>query len=184
MKYYLLAERYARGLLKALPASELDQAAKCLRDFRRTFRDHADLRHVLSNPVLPIVQRQAILEKVLEKLGTTEAVHHLLVAMLRRGRITIINDVARVFSLLSDEALNRANVAVTTAKALSTEQEQRLQTAIAQFSGKTVRCDFEVEPRILGGVIARYGDMLIDGSVRARLNRLRDALLPEERVME
>ena len=184
MKHYLLAERYAQGLLKALPMDELDNAAEGLRQFRRAFRKHHDLRMVLSNPVIDTRQREAVLDEILDRLHAPVAVHNLLCALLRRGRITLIREVAQVFSILSDSAMNRANVTVTTAKELSPEQEQRLSAAIAAYNGKDVRCDFEVEPRILGGVIVRYGDTLIDGSVRARINRLRDALLPEERVVE
>lgn len=184
MKHYLLAERYAMGLLKALSVDDLDAAAEGLRQFRRAFRKHDNLRLVLSNPVVDTKQREAVLDEVLDRLHAPAAVHHLLRTLLRRGRITLIHEVAQVFSRLSDEAMNRANVAVTTAKTLSPDQEQRLSAAIAKYNGKEVRCDFEVEPRILGGVIVRYGDTLIDSSVRARINRLRDALLPEERVVE
>lgn len=184
MKHYLLAERYATGLLKALPLETLDDAAEGMRQFRQAFRQHDNLRLVLSNPVVDTRQREAVLDDVLDKLHAPGAVHNLLHALLRRGRITLIHDVVQVFSQLADEAMNRANVAVTTAKALTPEQEQRLSAAIAQYNGKEVRCDFEVEPRILGGVIVRYGDTLIDGSIRARINRLRDSLLPEERVVE
>jgi len=184
MKHYLLAERYALGLLKALPEEELDRAAACLRNFRDAYREHADLRHVLANPVVPIDRREAVLDGVLDLLDTAAPVRRLLHNILVRGRINAVDDVARVFSMLADRTLNRVNVAVTTAKPLRPEQEARIAGAIGRFSGKEVRCDFDVEPRILGGVIARYGDMLIDGSVRARLNRLRDALIPEERVTE
>lgn len=183
MKNYLIANRYARGLDRALPEeANRDEAAASLRELGKLYAAQHDLRSVLSNPAIPADQRAAVLESVLEREGAPRHVRELLHTMLRRGRISILPDVAELYSALADAHLGRAGAAITTASELSPDQAEQLRLALERFTGKSVRADFSVNPRLLGGVVTRIEGKIIDGSLRARIRRLKQSLLPEENL--
>ena len=177
MKNYLVAERYAKALCDALEDAALDNAGEMLAALNDIYQEAEALRNVLSSPAIEIEQRTALLRQVLDTAGVEGAVARLAETMLARGRITLLADVAAVFGLLADERLGRVRATVTTASETSPEQEERMQAALSAWSGKDVRVKREVDPEILGGVIARLGGAVIDGSVSTRIRRLREALL-------
>lgn len=183
MKAYLIAERYARGLDRALEdGADRDAAAAALQAIAALYSEHHDLQTALSHPGIPAEERAALLAAVLERTSAPERVRKLLDTLLRRGRIALLADVATLFSHMTDERMNRAGAQITTAITPAGEQADRLVAALETFSGRTVRADFQVDPDILGGAVARIEGKVIDGSLRARIQRLRHHLLPEENL--
>lgn len=181
MKHYRIAERYANGLNKALENDEdLEPAARALTALRRLYESHDDLRSALSNPSINLEIRLAVLGQLLDRLETPPCVRRLAGIMLRRGRIAMLPGVARIFAAKVDERLNRAGARIVSAVELTPEQSARVVAALERYSGRTIRADLEVDPGILGGIVAEIGGALIDGSVRTRLRRLRHALVAEE----
>lgn len=181
MKNYIIAERYAKGLSQSMPDDTLLEAAMdALNRLSELYTANHDLRSALANPSIDVDMRYAVLQDVADAEETPPAVQRLAALLLRRGRIAMLPDVAAVFSALVDERLERVRAQVTTAVELGGEQEAQLAQALARFSGKSVRLACGVDPDVLGGVVARMGSTVIDGSVRTRLERLRHALLSEE----
>jgi len=183
MKNYLIAERYAKALsLSVADDADLDSVAKALWDLSSAFETMHDLRNVLSNPAIDLEKRIAVLNKALAGEEIPRPVQRLLEVLMRRGRIAVLPDVAELFAALADERLNRLGARVTTTVALNDAQRQRLGAAIERYCGKSVRLDCKEDPQILGGVVARVGGAVLDGSVRTRLERLRKVLLSEEPI--
>lgn len=181
MKNYLIAERYAKGLSAAVSENaDLEPALDALTRLGALYDTDHDFRSTLANPAIDVDRRAAVLKGVLEVEQPPRAVARLLEVMLRRGRIALLPDVARVFKMLVDERLNRVTAVVTTVAPLTGDQESRLQERLTAFSGKTVRIETTVDREILGGVVARIGGAVIDGSLRTRLEHLKQALLAEE----
>jgi len=183
MKNYLVAERYARGLDRALDNDAARESALAsLRTMTSHYESNHELRSVLSNPAVPTDERTALLGEILRREEASPIVVALLETMLRRGRITVLPSVASIFATLTDARMNRAGAVVTTATTLTESQQDKLRAALETFSGTTVRADFRVNPDILGGVIAHIKGKVIDGSLRARIQRLKQSLLPEEKL--
>ena len=181
MKNYLIAERYAKGLSRAIEDdSRLEAAAQHLRAVRGIYEQDHDFRSVLANPAIEVKQRASILEAVVEAVEADAPVTRLLQVVLRRGRIAVLPDVSEVFDSIVDERLNRQGARVASATPLDEGQRERLGHALEAFSGKSVRMECTVDPELLGGVVARMGSTVLDGSVRTRLARLRNTLLSEE----
>jgi F-type H+-transporting ATPase subunit delta len=120
------------------------------------------------------------LHGVLDSEDITGPVRNLLDVLVRRGRITVLPEIAETFEDLVDERLKRASARVRTATELSSEQQERLSKALSAFTNYDIRLKAKVDPRLLGGVVVRIGSTVLDGSVRTRLNRLRETLLAEE----
>lgn len=97
---------------------------------------------------------------------------NLVLLLVERGRASLIPRIAAAFERLEDERSGRAIAQVTSAIPLTDTQRENLRTQLSQRTGKTVEITEQVDPAILGGLIVRIGDELIDASVAARLRRL------------
>lgn len=181
MKHYPVAERYARALSESIAdAGELETALAALEDFQGLYAETPDLRSAFSNPGVSVEKRATLLQEVLAGEDMPDAVRHLLDILVRRGRIALLADVTEVFSTLVDRRLNRIGARVRTATPLSEAQRARLVQVLENYFKKSIRMKCVVDPTILGGVVARVGGVVLDGSVRSRLERLRAELLSRE----
>jgi F-type H+-transporting ATPase subunit delta len=130
---------------------------------------------VLSNPAVPIDQRSVAVAALLEHTGG-RPVQNLVQLLLRRGRIEQLPRVAAEFRRLDDRRQGVTNATATSAEALQPDEIEALTTRLEQSTGGRIALDVQVDPSLLGGLVVRIGDRLIDGSVRGRLERLRNQL--------
>ena len=181
MKYHLIAERYAKGLAKAIEdASRLERALTALRELNEIITTEHDFRSCVCNPTIDFENRAKVLDDVVRKLSDDNAVLRLCNLLLERERILLVGDIGEILSGIVDARMGRVTATVTTPLPLTDEQEIRLRESLEQHAGKTVRMDCQVDPEIIGGVVARIGGRVIDGSLRTRLERIKDALIAEE----
>ncbi|MFP4500573.1 MAG: ATP synthase F1 subunit delta [Candidatus Hydrogenedentota bacterium] len=180
MKNYLLAYRYANALAQSIEDdADLEPADAALTAAAAVYRDNPELNSALTTPSIDVEERVRVLLDVLTE-EHPYLVRRLAEVLLRRGRISLLGDVAAVFSSLVDRRLERLTADVRAAHDLSEEQCARLEQALSKFIGKTVRLELATDSELLGGVVARLEGILVDGSLRNRLERLRAALLAEE----
>lgn len=183
MKNYLAAYRYARSLSEAIEDDQaLEPTLDILTSFSDIYQENDTLQGIVGNPAIPIKTQIAILEGILDKLGADSRLKKLVEALVQRGRIRILPDVTKLFASQTDTRLNRVRAQVTSAVTLTDAQRNDIIASLEKFSGMHVRIDHAVDPDLLGGVIAQIGGTIIDGSVRARIERLKQSLLPEENL--
>lgn len=181
MSTRLIAERYARALAAAVEDdAELDNVLNALGDFSAVYTENKDLSQVLENLALPPTTREAVFREVLDLVKGPDVVQRFLLTLHRRGRISEIGAVVSALGEIVDARLGRARAEVSLAAEIGPEERQRIKSGLEKYSGKTVLMETRIDPEILGGVIARLGGTVIDGSLRARLNRVRATLLTEE----
>ena len=145
---------------------ELDQAAATL--------DTGTLEETLANPAMPLDQRAAAAEQIFR--GLSRPVLNLVLLLLRRGRIEQLPRVAAEFRRLDDKRKGLTHATATSAAPLGPEEVRAITARLEQLTGGTIALETSVDPDLLGGVVVRVGDRLIDGSVRGRLERLRNQL--------
>lgn len=181
MSARLIAERYARALAASVEDDvQLDSVLNALEDFSAFYAENKGLSQVLENRALPQSAREAVFREILDLAEGPKVVQRFLLTLFRRGRISGIGDVVSALSEIVDARLKRASADVKAAAELSPEELQRIQSGLEKYSGKTIQMETGIDPEILGGVIVRLGGTVIDGSLRARLNRIRATLLTEE----
>ena len=169
-------EAYANALLEVSRAEgHLADIQDELFRFARTFEGSDELRTALTDPALPRERRIAVVEDLLggKALQTSAALAAFIVAAGRAGELPAIVD--RFVELAAAEQ-RRAVAEVRTAIELTPEQTDRLREALNRATGKDVEVKVVVDPSVLGGVVARVGDLVIDGSVRHRLEQLREQI--------
>jgi F-type H+-transporting ATPase subunit delta len=169
-------EAYANALLEvARVEGHLAEIEDELFRFARTFESSDELRMALSDPALPADRRVAVVEELLggKALRASVALSSFVVAAGRAGELPEIVD--RFVELAAAEQ-RRAVAEVRSAVPLTGEQTDRLREALNHATGKDVDVKVVVDPAVLGGVIARVGDVVIDGSVRRRLEQLKEQI--------
>jgi F-type H+-transporting ATPase subunit delta len=169
-------EAYAHALLEVSRAEgALGEIEDELFRFARTFEGSDELRLALTDPALPAQRRVAVVEDLLgaKALQASAALASFVVAAGRASELPAIVD---RFVELSAAERRRAVAEVRSAIALSPEQVDRLRVALNHATGKEVEVKVVVDPTVLGGVVAKVGDIVIDGSVRHRLEQLREQI--------
>jgi F-type H+-transporting ATPase subunit delta len=169
-------EAYANALLEVSRAEgHLADIQDELFRFARTFEGSDELRTALTDPALPRERRIAVVEDLLggKALQTSAALAAFIVAAGRAGELPAIVD--RFVELAAAEQ-RRAVAEVRSAIELTPEQTDRLREALNRATGKDVEVKVVVDPSVLGGIVARVGDLVIDGSVRHRLEQLREQI--------
>jgi F-type H+-transporting ATPase subunit delta len=181
MTDYLIADRYASALSAALPDdSHLESALASLQQISDLFDEHHELHSCLANPAIEVHLREQVLDEVLRRLGAEQTVMRLVHQLMERDRMQVLAETVTRFEEIVDARLNRVAARITTSKALSPAEAERLKGKLSQHAGKAVRLKCSVDPEIIGGVVARIGWQVIDDSVRTRLARLKDALIAED----
>lgn len=172
-----LASRYARALFDvALAESDPARVGDQLRAFADLVAGHADLPRVLYHPAVPVKIKQGIVGELTTR-GALEAPLRKLLAMLaERDRLALLPDVAAAYHtrLLDHQRVVEAHV--TTAAPLPADRADALARSLAERTGRQVRVTTAIDPSLVGGVVARIGSTVYDGSVARHLERLRERL--------
>jgi F-type H+-transporting ATPase subunit delta len=134
-----------------------------------------ELMRILADPALPFESRRSVAEQVMADV-VTGGPRNLVLLLVRRGRIELLPEVAAQLRRLYDQRLGIVGATVTSAAPLTDAEVEALRERLAGMTGGRVDISLQVDPDILGGVMVRIGDRLIDGSVRGRLERLRTRL--------
>jgi F-type H+-transporting ATPase subunit delta len=172
-----VARRYAGALFGAASRhSKTDAVQRDLESLAGLWQTVPLLRQALENPLIPAGRKMKVIDDLfradLDPL--TRSFLHLLVEKRREG---ILPMVERDYRTLADEARGLVRAHATVAADLDPRQRDELLTGLRQRTGKQIELQVHVEPAILGGVVVRLGDTVIDGSVRGALERLREQML-------
>ena len=169
-------DAYATALFEVARAEgNLERVEAELYEVARAIERSDDLRSRLTDQAIPIELRQGIVEDLLSDRAqpvTTALVSFVIGAGRAKDLSAIIDKMVQ----RSAEARAEALAEVTSAIPLNEDQIARLSRALSQRTGKQVSVKVNVDPSILGGVIATIGDTIIDGSVRRRLEQLRESI--------
>lgn len=174
-----IARRYAKALIQLVAAQPTVEAPlqRDLERFCKLWETTDELRSLLTNPGVPVEQRDKALTATLDRLGGVHPLaRNFFRLLLRNQRIAEIDSVRQEFVRLTDERAGRVRARVVTAAALDPMTRTKIQKALEQLFQKTVLVDPEVDPSIMAGVVTRVGHVVFDGSLRAQLERLREHL--------
>ena len=175
-----VATRYARALADVVlaPRSAVQAPAALgqLRDFEGLLAQSADLRNVLHSPAVPPAQKRALVSQFGQMLGMSRQVMNFLFVVIDHRRVNLLGTISKAFEDAIDERLGRVRADVHSALPLTDEQRAAIGARLRELTGKEVRCEFEVDDSLLGGLSARIGSKIYDGSVRGRLDVLRQRL--------
>jgi len=175
----IFASRYARAFAESIAEKKLDpaQVSGQLDDFAYAWKESPELRLVFENPVFPAVQKVAVLDKLNEKIGLSPLVRNFLAVLIDHDRIGAFEEVVTEYRREMDRRQGIVEVSVVAARQLGDEERKSLEATVGELAGGRVKATYREDPELLGGVIVTIGSTVYDGSVRGRLDRLKDELV-------
>jgi F-type H+-transporting ATPase subunit delta len=167
---------YAQGIFEIAQAEgSLETVENELFQFSQVFQGNEQLREKLTDQSLPVEKRQAIVEDLLGQKASPLTVS-LISFLVGSGRARELPEIVNRLVQRAAAARQREVAEVRTAVDLDAEQRRRLTEALQRSTGKQIELKVIVDPSVIGGVTARVGDTVIDGTVRRRLEQLRESL--------
>ena len=173
-----LSRRYARALLElGKDAGQIDPFAADLAAFSAAMAAGGGmLSGALLNPGLTTAERRAVMDAVLEKMALSPMVTNFLRLLVDKNRLMLFADIGEAYQAMADVEAGRVRATVTTAAALDAAAAQQIKAVLERSTGKSVLVDYQVDPELIGGVVARVGDTVYDASIRARLREMKETL--------
>jgi F-type H+-transporting ATPase subunit delta len=172
-----VARRYARALLEVAAQRKIeDTVAKELDALADLFEQDDMLRLALTDPMMQQARREEILQALLDAAKPSDEVAELLRQMLVHDRMGRVPEVEASYRLLLDEQRGVVEVEVATAAKLKATQRKKLIQTLERVTGKSVRLAETVDKDLMGGVVARMGDIVYDASIRGRLRQIREEM--------
>lgn len=173
------ARRYARALFDVVlqQQGDLDRTGRELDELSALFTSHQDLNAVIANPAIPAAKKRAVVDAMLSGADVSEPVARTLALLADRDRLALVPQIARFYGerLMDHRQIVRAEV--TTAVPVDAAKTEALAAALGRKTGRKVIVSSKVDPSILGGVVARVGSTVYDGSVARQLEKMKAQLV-------
>jgi F-type H+-transporting ATPase subunit delta len=173
-----IARRYARALLAA--STELGRADAVLEELEtmvKAMADSKDVKGLFESPGFTRQERQGFVEAFAKLARFEQPTVSFLGLLVDRGRTEHIEQIARIYRQLADEAAGRVRALVSSPKPLDAKARESLKAALAKMTGKTIQLEEKVDPTLVGGLVAKVGDRVFDGSLKTQLESIRKAAL-------
>jgi F-type H+-transporting ATPase subunit delta len=175
------AARYARALLDVVIKESIDpqQVEQQLAALAEVIEKHPELQRVLTNPAVPVSGKRGVMQALTSRLHVAPPVAKLMTLLADRDRLVLVPDLLAVYRERLMEHLQIVRADVTTATPLPPERLAQLERRLGEVTGRKITMTTTVDPEIIGGVVARIGSTVYDGSVAAQLETMRQRLLQQ-----
>jgi F-type H+-transporting ATPase subunit delta len=168
-----LARRYAKAVFGL---GNTERIAADLRALATAMKISAELQSVLSNPAIRRADRRKVLDALLVRITAQPLTKNLVYLLLDGERLVALPAISREVDAMVIAKAGRIGAEVTSARPLDPAQLSQITAALEKLSGKKVDITKHEDASLLGGVVAKVGDTVYDGSLRTQLRTLRDEL--------
>lgn len=173
MKNYTVVKRYAQALLDLGRADgQYEQYGRELTQLSAALAGAGEAARALISPVFPEGVRRKMLLAVLQRAALSPLVNNFVRLLLDKGHLGELADIAEAYNRMADAEKGVIQAQVTSAGPLSAAELAAIREALNRFAKRQVELTVNQDPAIIGGLVARLGDLTIDGSVRTQINKL------------
>lgn len=171
-----VATRYARALVDIVfsPNAGIDprQVAGHLRAFQGTMKESPELRGVMATPAVSLASKRAVVDRLAAAMALPPLVVNFLKVLVNHRRMAMLDEVTLAFERLMNDRLGVLQVNVTSAVELQPGQVEAIEGAMGRATGKQISLHQSVDRELIGGLVARIGSTVFDGSVRGKLDAI------------
>jgi F-type H+-transporting ATPase subunit delta len=171
-----VATRYAKALADVTTAAagglRPEDALSQLRAFESALAASRELENALTTPAVPGSRKRAVVARIADVLKLSLIARNFLFVLIDHRRIALLGAILHSFELIVDERLGFARAEVSSPRELTEAQRGAINAQLERLTGKRIRMRFAVDPALIGGVVARIGSTVYDGSVRGQLQTL------------
>ena len=173
----VVASRYARALADVVARTgEYRRILRELEDFRAAYRDSVEWREVCDTPAVPLAQKIKVLEAIGARLGAAPLTLNFLRVLIAHYRMGLLEEVIEAFRKIANARLGIVQVKVSSATELSEAERQALRARFSVLMHQQAEVEFHLDEQLIGGIVAQVGSTVFDGSLRGRLERIREQL--------
>jgi F-type H+-transporting ATPase subunit delta len=183
VKNLVISRRYAKALLLI---GKADGEAKTYRKELSGISDlvlgDKALEQAINNPLYGLAARKRVLQAVIAQLNLSKVMRSFLLLLFDKGRIGVLSNINEFYQRMADELEGVVRAGLVSAVALSTETVEKIRTALSKKTGKEILLEVEQDTGLIGGVVTRIGDLVLDGSIKTQLLNMRESLKRGESV--
>ena len=177
MKNLAIARRYAKALLLiGKEDGQTDQYREELEGMANLMVQHRELADTIANPLYNAEDRQKIFQGIIAKLNLSKAMSSFLMLLFDKGRVSFIVSINDFFQKLADELKGVARASLVSANKLPADTIDKIRAALSKRTGKEIVLEVEEDPGLIGGIVTRIGDLVLDGSIKTQLLNMRESL--------
>jgi F-type H+-transporting ATPase subunit delta len=173
------ANRYARALIDVLPPAKAEEGYEQLVNLNQLLDKEVEARKLFENPTVPVDRRKFLLNEIADGLGFSTHIRNFVNLLIERNRLPLLDEIIRAYQKFLDERLGIVRASVTAALPLDDGQRRELTAKLEKATGKRVRMEVSVDHNLLGGVVARVGSTIYDGTLLQQLKAVRERLVEE-----
>ena len=173
MSLQTIARRYATALADVtIDRHEEREVQRELDRWATMIEAHPQLKEVFANPTIVYDHKRRVLEDLIARTRVRETTASFLRVLLRNQRLSQLGEIVARYGQVLDERGGVVAAHVTTARPIPEELKNTLHETLAAATGRKVRLSFSTDETIIGGLVARIGSTIFDGSVQSQLDRL------------
>ena len=182
MKHTILARRYAKALFSlGKETGKTEEYNEMLGGIAGLYDDSAaGVGDAVMNPLYPLDVRQKVMAKIAESVQADAIMTSFLNLLIEKKRADILPDIAYEMQLMVDKDQNISHGSIISAVVLEGALLKNIQATLEKLTGNRVILETQVDPSIIGGIIAKVGDLVLDGSIKTQLNGLKESIKGRE----
>ena len=183
MKNLAIARRYAKALLLiGKEDGKADAYREELDGLASLIAREKELDQAICNPLYDTQGRKKVLKAIIEKLDLSKVMTAFLLLLFDKGRFGFIGNISDFYQKLADELKGVARASLVSATELSSETIEKIRMTLSKKTGKDIILEVEQDPGLIGGIVTRIGDLVLDGSIKTQLLNMRESLKRGESV--
>ena len=177
MKNQSIARRYAKALLMiGKTDGKADNYKDELNGFASLIASEMVLEQVINNPLYNAAERKKVLSALIVKLNLSKVMASFLKLLFDKGRFGFLGAINEFYQKLADDLKGVARASLVSANELSSEAVEKIRKALSKKTGKDIVLDIKTDPSLIGGVVTKIGDLVLDGSIKTQLLNMRESL--------
>ena len=183
MKNLAIARRYAKALLLiGKEDGQTETYRKELGDVTDLLERETVLAQTICNPLYNAASREKVLQEVVKRLKLSRVMSSFLLLLFTKGRIGFLRNINEFYQKLADELKGVARASLVSAMGLSSGTIEKVRSALSTLTGREVLLEVAEDPGLIGGIVTKIGDLVLDGSIKTQLLNMRESLKRGERV--
>ncbi len=183
MKNLVVARRYAKALL--MIGKEDGQAETYRNELEGVtglLEREDQLEQAICNPLYDAGGRKKVLQAIVERLELSAVMKSFLLLLFDKGRMGFVSNINDFYQKFADELKGVARASLVSATELSAEAVEKIRSALSKKTGNDIILEVEQDPSLIGGIVTRIGDLVLDGSIKTQLLNMRESLKRGEGV--
>ena len=173
----IVAKRYARSMISiGQEDGQYRTYGEELGRFEKVLTSHAELREVLENPIYRVHDQKAVLKATASRLDLSPIVMNFLNLLVDKRRMAYFTEILSQYRLLIEEITGVTTATIRSSIELTREDFDQIQRRFSDITGKQVLLQVEKDPTLIGGLVAKIGDTLYDGSIRTQLYKIQEII--------